>query len=112
MWNIQVFVQIFYTDETGQILTNSRKTFQTLEENNGIQISVHLRNRMAVMIRTVKQKHRIAMVTAPQIYENISTLQCLVKTNRVHQDSYSDHREKYENGVKPREATPHTFMKD
>ena len=47
---------------TDQILTNSRKPFQTLEEDHGIQIPVQLRNRIAIMIRTVEQKYNIYCV--------------------------------------------------
>ena len=76
---LQIFGQLYNTDETGRILINSRKSFQTLEEEYEIQIPVLLRNRISVIIRTIKQKYRTAMATTAQLFENMSTLQSLVR---------------------------------
>ena len=77
---LQIFGQLFNTDERSMILINSRKTFQTLEEEYEIQIPVLLRNRIAVIIRTIKQKYRTTMATTAQLFENVSTLQSLVRS--------------------------------
>ena len=110
---LQVFGQLFNTDETGLILINSRKTFQTLEEEYEIQIPVLLRNRIPVMIRTIKQKYRTTMATIAQIFENVTTLQRLVRSkltgcNPATRLILKSHRDSWESGNTPRSHATYT----
>ena len=110
---LQIFGQLFNTDETGMILINSRKTFQTLEEEYEIQIPVLLRNRIAVIIRKIKQKYKTAMATTGQLFENVSTLQSLVRSKPTGCNSATrlilkSQRDSWEWGNTPRSFATYT----
>ena len=95
------------------ILVNSRQTFQTLEEEYEIQTPVLLRNRIAVIIRTIKQKYRTTMATTAQLYENVSTLQSLVRSkptgcNPATRLILRSQRDSWEWGETPRSHSTYT----
>ena len=77
------FGQLFNTDDRGQVLLNSKKTYQSLENEFQIQIPIHMRNRISAVIRSIKQKYRTNMATTSQTFEAITTLQSLVRSRRT-----------------------------
>ena len=78
---LRVFGQLFNYNDLGHLIPSSMKTYQALEAEFDVQIPMTLRNSIATLIRSIKQKFRSSIVGGSQLFENISTLQSLVRAS-------------------------------
>ena len=80
---LQVIGQLFQHNHLGRVNPHNLKTYETLEAEFNIEIPIHLRNSLTMMIRNIKTKFGNNMRTTGQMFEKISTLQSLVRSRKT-----------------------------
>ena len=80
---LQVTGQLFHLNNQGQINPNRLKTSEELEAEFNVNIPIVIQNSLSAMITSIRQDHRTTMLTTPQTFEKISTLQSLVRSRRT-----------------------------
>lgn len=79
---LRVVGQLFLTNQTGHLIPSIVKTFETLEVEFNTVIPVILRNSISTLVRQVKQSFRTTIQSSSALYETVSTLQSLIRTQK------------------------------
>ena len=79
---LRVVGQLFQTNQTGHLIVSSIKSFETLEAEFNIVIPIILRNSISTLLRQIKLSFRSTIASASTLFERVSTLQSLIRSQK------------------------------